>query len=404
MIIRKSIILFIIVFAAITLSCGNNYYDMLDSTSTVFSNTITSFQFLSSLNSGAGVSSDCTATISGSNIDITVPYGTNVTGLITTFATTGQSVTVGGTPQTSGVTTNNFTSPVTYTVTAADSTIQNYTVTVTIDPLTVTAIAPIIGAPNSTVWITNLSGSNFQTGATVTLSRGASTIVATSVNVESTTRISCDIDLAGAATGQWDVTVTNPDSQSNTMINGFTVQTAIFIEDWESGTDGWIGDGGDTWMVPYITGCEGSVSGNYALGIRAATNWNYFDGVHYVFGGITPAYIRFYLKSSWDYAVLPYINFGDDNTATDGGAIFFRWDVNMFIDGDANSASVDCCSFNLVEFRNINYSAHTFDFYVNGDLISSSVPFRNNISIITSLYISLGWYAQTMYIDDIEMY
>jgi len=39
---------------------------------------------------------------------------------------------VGSTVQISGTTANNFTSPVTYTVTAADSSTQNYTVTVTI--------------------------------------------------------------------------------------------------------------------------------------------------------------------------------------------------------------------------------------------------------------------------------
>ena len=39
---------------------------------------------------------------------------------------------MGSTVQISGTTANNFTSPVTYTVTAADSSTQNYTVTVTI--------------------------------------------------------------------------------------------------------------------------------------------------------------------------------------------------------------------------------------------------------------------------------
>ena len=72
-----------------------------------------------------------TATINGTAIAATVPYGTNVTALIATFSTTGASVAVGATAQSSGITANNFTSPVTYTVTAADSTSQNYVVTVT---------------------------------------------------------------------------------------------------------------------------------------------------------------------------------------------------------------------------------------------------------------------------------
>ena len=93
---------------------------------------ITSFQFTSSLNLGKGVTSDCSAVIAGTSINITVPYGTDPNGLIATFATTGASVAVGGTVQTSGATSNDFTSPVTYTVTAADGTTQNYIVTVTV--------------------------------------------------------------------------------------------------------------------------------------------------------------------------------------------------------------------------------------------------------------------------------
>ncbi len=65
-------------------------------------------------------------------IAATVPSGTNVTALVATFTSTGASVAVAGTPQVSGVTANNFSNPVTYTVTAADATTQAYVVTVTV--------------------------------------------------------------------------------------------------------------------------------------------------------------------------------------------------------------------------------------------------------------------------------
>jgi hypothetical protein len=72
-----------------------------------------------------------TGTISGTNISLVVPYNTVVTGLKAVFTTTGDSVRVGTAVQTSGVTANDFTSPVTYTVTAADSSTKQYIVTVT---------------------------------------------------------------------------------------------------------------------------------------------------------------------------------------------------------------------------------------------------------------------------------
>ena len=63
-------------------------------------------------------------------IAITIPTGKVKTALVFDFATSGASVKIGSTVQVSGVTTNNFTSPVTYTVTAADGTTQDYIVTV----------------------------------------------------------------------------------------------------------------------------------------------------------------------------------------------------------------------------------------------------------------------------------
>lgn len=89
---------------------------------------ITSFQFLTTQNPNLSV--NVTATISGTAITAIVPFGTDISNLIATFATTGTSVSVGSTVQTSGVTANNFTSVVTYTVTAADLSTQDYTVTV----------------------------------------------------------------------------------------------------------------------------------------------------------------------------------------------------------------------------------------------------------------------------------
>lgn len=74
--------------------------------------------------------------IDGTNINVTVPYGTNLTNLVASFVSTGATVAVGGTPQVSGVTINDFTNPVTYVVTATDSSTKSYIVTVSSGTLT----------------------------------------------------------------------------------------------------------------------------------------------------------------------------------------------------------------------------------------------------------------------------
>ena len=65
-------------------------------------------------------------------IALTVPFGTDLRALVATFTTTGASVAIAGAPQTSGTTPNDFTNPVTYTVMAADSSTQDYVVTVAV--------------------------------------------------------------------------------------------------------------------------------------------------------------------------------------------------------------------------------------------------------------------------------
>jgi len=92
---------------------------------------------------------------------------------------------------------------------------------------TVTGITPSSGVNTGTVHITNLAGTNFQSGATVKLTKsGQSDINATNVTVVSPSQITCDFDLTGAATGQWNVVVRNPDSQTGQLDNGFTVNAS----------------------------------------------------------------------------------------------------------------------------------------------------------------------------------
>ncbi len=76
-----------------------------------------------------------TGNINSSNaikITVGVPFGTNVSNLVARFTITGNSINIAGASQTSGVTGNNFSSPVTYTVVAADGTTKTYEVTVVV--------------------------------------------------------------------------------------------------------------------------------------------------------------------------------------------------------------------------------------------------------------------------------
>jgi hypothetical protein len=85
-------------------------------------------------------------------IAVVVPFGTDVTTLKMSFTVSSSfaKVTVGGATQVSGTTANNFTSPVTYTVTANDGSTAVYTVTVTVTPVEkITTIKAFTGTETS---------------------------------------------------------------------------------------------------------------------------------------------------------------------------------------------------------------------------------------------------------------
>ncbi|MFH1319798.1 MAG: S8 family serine peptidase [Bacteroidota bacterium] len=125
----------------------------------------------------AGLDPISTGVINGTNISLSVRSGTDVTTLLPTITITGASIS-----PLSGVA-QDFTDPVIYTVTAADSSTQDYTVTVTVvanpDAPVITSVATdsiinnteknaihIIGTAeaNSLVTVTLTDGTNSKTG------------------------------------------------------------------------------------------------------------------------------------------------------------------------------------------------------------------------------------------------
>jgi hypothetical protein len=75
-----------------------------------------------------------TATISDTNISLLVPFGTDVTKLIAEFTVSSLAkVTIQQVEQVSGVTSNDFTNPVVYTVTAEDGSTKEYLVKIEIE-------------------------------------------------------------------------------------------------------------------------------------------------------------------------------------------------------------------------------------------------------------------------------
>lgn len=114
------------------------------------------FSFLKKDN--AGVIYDVNAFINDNNITACTPLVTDVKNLIATFTTNGEKILVNNLEQTSGITSNDFTNPVTYTIIAADGETNQYTVSVSNTGLPVVVIETPNNAtipPKTADWLEN---------------------------------------------------------------------------------------------------------------------------------------------------------------------------------------------------------------------------------------------------------
>ncbi|MCK9418442.1 MAG: SBBP repeat-containing protein [Nitrospirae bacterium] len=189
---KRTCVVFSFLFLFVTiLSCGSDGGGSTDNPMpAATTKAITAFSFTSP--ASTGIINESAKTIS-----VTVPYGTNVTALVATFTTTGASVKVGITLQLGGTTPNDFTSTVTYTVTAADSSTATYTVTVTIaasSAKTITAFSfsspvatGVINEITKTISVTVPNGTIVTALIASFATTGASVKVGTTLQVSGTT-------------------------------------------------------------------------------------------------------------------------------------------------------------------------------------------------------------------------
>jgi PKD repeat protein len=112
-----------------------------------------------------------------------------------------------------------------FSVINTTATTQPTTTATTAPPApTVSSITPSSAITGMQVNITNLAGSNLLNVTSVKLTKsGQSDITATNVSIVSSSQMTGTINLAGAASGQWNVLVSNSAGQSGIGTNLFTV-------------------------------------------------------------------------------------------------------------------------------------------------------------------------------------
>lgn len=181
---------------------------------------------------------------------------------------------------------------------------------------------------------------------------------------------------------------------------------AIFYDGFESGNfSGWNIEAGAYSRTVTTTS---PAAGTYCFE-QTGGNGLYLDGISHSFPATQSNYISFKIKSplgspTWNCGV----NIGNSSDIQANGAIGDSW-----IDNGSGTVYMWCTSgtytfpmiqgqWYTIEYRNINYTTKTFDYYVNGNLVGSNLVFANtNITNIDVVHL-FGWTGgATSFYDDI---
>lgn len=223
--------------ALLALGCGDNLKPIAEDSGTPdvalsADKGISAFSFLAAKN--AGLTNDVTATINGTTITATVPFGTNLTALVASFTFTGETIVAGTTMQVSGTTANNFTSPVTYTVTAEDGSAQNFLVTVTAAPSNAKAINTFVFEAADNPGVGGLTTdvvavvSGMMISATVPFGTDVTDLVATFTTTGTSVRVGTVVQTSGTTANDFtdDVDYTVVAADNSTQVYSVTVNIA----------------------------------------------------------------------------------------------------------------------------------------------------------------------------------
>lgn len=186
-------------------------------------------------------------------------------------------------------------------------------------PLKLAAISPNNGY--GTTVTCEIAGFGLRTDTIVKLTRpGHGDVTATGVQMVGET-LRCQINLSTASAGTWDVVAINPDSETFTITNGFTLNPSLWSENFDGPVTGWASQavtGSNTWS---LVGTQSKSPGTsyFAAGPNSRTTTRLTSPVIPVPPGVTDLKLKFWhnynLRASSDGGRLEF--------STDGGTTWF---------------------------------------------------------------------------------
>lgn len=190
------------------------------------------------------------------------------------------------------------------------------------------------------------------------------------------------------------------------QITGDAVTSTESINDFYDGFEngslaGWTLEAGTFYASRQATSSSSSAAaGTYSLTLQGGRGngvdvyGQHKDGVSHAIDSSTPSYISFYAKTASTNLSSGYFIIGDSTLSSVAydGAIEFKFsntgELGVYDTAFRSGGSYSADTWYFIEFRNINWTTKTFDFYVNGTLKRSAVEFRNkNVTALTQLHL-----------------
>jgi len=194
-------------------------------------------------------------------------------------------------------------------------------------PLEVSSISPVSALPSATLLTVN--GIGLTSGTQIKLTKTGEADIEATAETLTNGAITCQVQLSGAAAGVWNVVATNPNNETATLANSFTVIGAIWSSTFDGNTSGW-SSSSVTGTNAWVTSTAKSQSPNtsyYCAGPASKTTTRLTSPSIAIPAGATNLQIRFW------HDFVTQLN-------RDGGRIEFSLNNGAwFSPGDANSGA-----------------------------------------------------------------
>ncbi len=178
----------------------------------------------------------------------------------------------------------------------------------------------------------------------------------------------------------------------------------VFWDDFEDGsaTDTWTLYGGtySYWNAQTTT----VYAGTYSLRLTGGMNGQK-NGItrNMGAGGITPTYISYYARSSSTTKDEANFKFFDATDTQMPVALFYGTDGNIHVYGASQTYAYTANTWYQVELRNIDWTAQTYDIYVDGTIVKVNDTFNAVSPTLGNLYLTNWSSTGDAWYDNIEM-